>query len=672
MNEKKFKIDFNSVKTKLLCMISLLVAIPVLIVCIISYRTSMNRTLEDTQTQLEAKVDYVRTEFAKVVETNIAAMKTLASSPTVREYLIGNPVITLDEIDKSANDVSEILGDDPTNNRNAVAIANSEGMQITRTNGSCVEVSDREYYKEAMAGKTYVSNVLVSKSNGMRMMTISVPVKNGNSIIGIVQRNFDLDYFFDLLDDATGSSEEAIIVAWDGIVAVHSEHRLDADSEVEDRSKSTFFTSGKDSGYYDADTGKGYSVYIAYSKDDNTGYIIMFNKTSDAVLGTARQAALQSVLVAVVLLIIAIVIGVLFANSITKPIKTINESMSALADGYFSTMKEHTERKDEFGEMVRNTNSVISKISGIVAGIKDSADQVGTSASAVADMSEQIASTTDDVANSVQSIASGATQQAEEIQNANENVINIGQAVAAVQEQASNLETLAGNMKSASEVSSVSLEDLKKSSDEMSQKIEEIEKTISATKDAVSSMGEKVEGITSIATQTNLLSLNASIEAARAGEAGRGFAVVAEEIGKLADSTKVMAGEIRQEMDGLLVQSEAAVSAALEVKDGNSQQKEAVGKTLESIGGMLNDIKETVSEIRKISEEAKTCAGAKDVVVDTMSSLSAISEENAASSEETGASAEELSAAVTTLSQSAVELKTISDNLLEEVKFFKT
>ena len=222
-----------------------------------------------------------------------------------------------------------------------------------------------------------------------------------------------------------------------------------------------------------------------------------------------------------------------------------------------------------------------------------------------------------------------------------------------------------------SEKSSVSLEDLKKSSDAMSQKIEDIERTIEATKDAVSRMGEKVEGITSIATQTNLLSLNASIEAARAGEAGRGFAVVAEEIGKLAESTKVMAGEIRQEMDGLLGQSEAAVSAAHEVKGGNAQQKEAVNKTLESIGSMINDIKETVNEIRKISEEANTCAKAKDVVVDVMASLSAISEENAASSEETGASAEELSAAVTTLSQSASDLKNIADDLLEEVKFFK-
>ena len=671
MNEKKPVINLNSVKTKLLIIITLLVAIPVLIVCIISYVTSMNRAMEDAQIQLEAKAEYIETEFAKVVETNIAAIKTLASSPTIREYLNGNPVITLDEVEKSTNDVADILGDDPKSSRNAVAVADAGGQQIVRTNGSCVAVADRDYFKEAMAGKTYVSNVLVSKSNGMRMVTISVPIKDGSNVIGIVQRNFDLDYFYAILDEAAGDSEEALIVAWDGIVAADSKQRLDADSEVVDMSTYPIFTEGKDSGYYDADTGLGYAVYIAYTKDPITKYIVMFSKTTTAVLSSARSVAIQSILVAVILLIVAVVIGIFFANSITRPIKTINESMSALADGEFATMKEHTERKDEFGEMVRNTNSVIAKIAGIVGDIKASADQVGTSADAVADMSEQISNTTSDVANSVQSIADGATQQATEIQSANENVLDIGNAVMQVQKQAENLEGLASNMKTASEISSVSLEDLKKSSDAMSQKIEDIERTISATKDAVSRMGEKVEGITSIATQTNLLSLNASIEAARAGEAGRGFAVVAEEIGKLAESTKVMAGEIRQEMDGLLGQSEAAVSAAHEVKGGNAQQKEAVNKTLESIGGMINDIKETVNEIRKISEEADTCAKAKDVVVDVMASLSAISEENAASSEETGASAEELSAAVTTLSQSASDLKNIADDLLEEVKFFK-
>ena len=205
----------------------------------------------------------------------------------------------------------------------------------------------------------------------------------------------------------------------------------------------------------------------------------------------------------------------------------------------------------------------------------------------------------------------------------------------------------------------------------MTAKIEEIARTISATKDAVTSINESVEGISGIASQTNLLSLNASIEAARAGEAGKGFAVVAEEIRKLADDSDSMAQDIRTQMDVLLKQSEAAVAAANLVKQGNLEQQDAIGGTLESVNGMIEDINGTVHGVRDIAGGAETCVTSNEIVSDAMSSLSAISEENAASSETTGASVQELSATVSSLANSADDLKDIAIKLNEEISFFK-
>ena len=114
-----------------------------------------------------------------------------------------------------------------------------------------------------------------------------------------------------------------------------------------------------------------------------------------------------------------------------------------------------------------------------------------------------------------------------------------------------------------------------------------------------------------------------------------------------------MADEIRKEMDVLLEQSKAAVAAAEAIKESNFNQQSALGETLTSVDGMLEDIATTVGGVKKIATGAETCESSKNAVVDTMSALSAISEENAASAEETGAAMQELSATVTTLAESA-------------------
>ena len=655
---------FDSVKTKLIAIMILVTAVPLIVSVVVSYITSTNKAIEDAENMQLWQAKYVASLFDTTITANMNMCMSIANNPTIIQFVIGEAGIPYDAVQATILECDAILGDGEN-----TSITDATGMQIARGTGDFIDVSDKEYFKEAISGKTYVSNITISKKNGRRMITFACPVKNGDQIIGIVHRNYDLNNLHEML---AANAETAFIVDRNGMVAAHSDYEIAEGVHDEvDVSKSEFYTSGKDSGFYKSATSFG-TNYMAYSKEARTSFIVVTGQDANKIMAAARSSAIIVIIVGVVLLIVAIVISYAMAISFTEPIKAVSESLDALADGRFVQVQKHDKRKDEFGVMSKATNSVITTLDGIVTNIKASASEVGSSSEELSDMANQISQTAEDVSNAVQEIASGATQQADEIQQASENVGKIGDAVGDVQSSTDNLSELANKMKEASEVSSNSLNSLKESSGEMTAKIDDISRTIQATKDAVNNISEKVEGITSIATQTNLLSLNASIEAARAGEAGKGFAVVAEEIGKLAEDSKQMADDIKKEMELLLEQSDAAVTAAEDVKQGNNDQQIALGETLDSVNGMLEDIGSTVSGVGLISQGAETCETSKNSVVDTMSALSAISEENAASSEETGASMEELSATVTTLAGSADNLKNIAEKLNQEIAFFKS
>ena len=662
----------NSIKGKLVFIMALLVLVPVLVLTIVGMVVSLDqgKSAADEVNVVQARL--VREELERIYTANIESLRSLASSQNVISYLEnGAP----DEVAEA-----EILRqlqviDQNMNDGNTTALSDATGEQRVRTIGKLVNVAERDYFKVPMSGQPYyVSDLIISKSTGTAITTISVPVIGSDGKpIGIVQRNYDCGVLHDMLaGEVMQDRQEIVVVDRTGTVVAHSAREVNVE-DPEMQAENPFYTDSrgdKTEGDYIADF-MGDTWIISWDKLPTSEWIVASCRIQEIALGSAYRTVAMQIILGVLFIIAGIIVAYVYAKSITKPLTAVGGSLSAMTDGAFEKVEGYDSRGDELGSIIKDTNGVMDKLDTIVGKIVSGAQNVDGASDELAQMSERISDNSRNVSSAIGEIARGATEQADSVQQATE---NIGILSSAIQNVSDNAERLAEMMIEMDESSQKSAEALGQLSDNMNgvaAAVEDISQTMHETNDAVNRVNEKVDGITNIAGQTNLLALNASIEAARAGETGRGFAVVAEEIGKLATESAQTADEIRAEMQNLLnISANASKKSEMVVTQGQSTN-ELLTNTVAVVDKLIDDVKLTIDGVNNISALTQECNASKEHIVDAMNSLSAISEENAASTQETDASMEMMMSTVTDLSNSAAALKDVSKTLLNEMEFFK-
>ena len=375
------------------------------------------------------------------------------------------------------------------------------------------------------------------------------------------------------------------------------------------------------------------------------------------------------ILVLVISIVVLAAIVVIVSRSITRSVRTFDDALGQITDGNI-TVRADSSGKDEFGEFSRSLNGFLDNLQGTIVKLKDATRVLSDSGATLEESANRTKDVAGEINTTVAEITKGAAEQASNIEDSSQKILNMRGNINEIMESVTTLSDTTKEMSEKEEEASEIMASLTESSDKTTAAFAGIAAQVRRTDESVGKIAEAVSLISSIANQTNLLSLNASIEAARAGEMGKGFAVVATEISKLAEQTNSSTGIIEEIITKLSEESKQTVETINEVTAMIEGQKEKVDETREKFSGVSDGIRFTGTEVKGVLKQAESSGQAGEQLVDLMTNLSAISEENAASAETTNEAMHNLNDATVALADTAKELKRLSHSLQEDLDFF--
>ncbi len=417
-----------------------------------------------------------------------------------------------------------------------------------------------------------------------------------------------------------------------------------------------------------------YVYYAPLTNSDGSHVGMIFCAISkEGVLDDTKAKVVTVSIAYVITLVLGLAFIPLVTNKIGKSLKLVNKDIEQIATGDLTVNVNDKvlKRNDEVGGIARSTVTLRDSFKSVIGKIDETVNIVKISAEEVDVMSAQSSRTVDDVSHAVEEIATGASSQADETQIAAEHIDNVGKLIQNIVTDVELLTKTANRMGQAESDAQGVLAMLDATTNKTSEAVEEIAKQTEATNASAREITQAVELITSIANQTNLLSLNASIEAARAGEAGRGFAVVASEIQKLAEQSNSSAEKIQEIIIELTSRSDETVEYMKIVKDAVAEQEERICETKSIFGNVRESVNNSLEGISGIRDKSTELNGMREKLVEIIEDLSAVSEQNAASTEQTTAAAQELASMMTELATSANKLSELADQLENAISVFK-
>ena len=413
-------------------------------------------------------------------------------------------------------------------------------------------------------------------------------------------------------------------------------------------------------------------VYQNGSDDEIIGMVFVGTdkENKDAVVNGIIFGIGAAVCVAMIL---CIGVGLKLATSISHNIKKSISIMGKVAEGDLTVWVDDKmlKRKDEIGDLSRVTVKLKDTLKGILKGISENSASLLEASRALGNAADTTNGTMNEVQNAVSQVVANSTEQSKNSESTSENMRIMGEHITETSTEVDTLNQNAASMQKSSKKTSDTLAQLCHINEEVERIIGEVKEQTDRTNASIQKINAAMEFITSIAEETNLLSLNASIEAARAGESGRGFAVVADQIKKLAEQSNQSGHEIEETTKALMEDSAREMEIMQRMQEIITEQSGSMQETRANVSEVLKEIEASMQSILQIRESTGRLAESRGEVMEAVEQLSQIAHDNVDSTQQTYTETQEVLDTFKQVYDSAGQLKKIADELAESMQYFK-